>query len=106
VDAIKIDQSFVRRLSQDPTAAAVIQSVVDLGRALRLEVIVEGIETAKQARLLAELCPDAQLQGHFFSPPLAPDDLAQIAATHRRVRPLRHPRAADGELAEAVGSHS
>ncbi len=106
VDAIKIDQSFVRRLSQDPTAAAVIQSVVDLGRALRLEVIVEGIETAKQARLLAELCPDAQLQGHFFSPPLAPDDLAQIAATHRRVRPLRHPRLADGELVEAVGSRS
>jgi len=105
VDAIKIDQSFVRRLSQDPTAAAVIQSVVDLGRALRLEVIVEGIETAKQARLLAELCPDAQLQGHFFSPPLTPEELAQVAATHKRVRPLRHPRLADGELAEAVGSH-
>ncbi|MHB8325545.1 MAG: putative bifunctional diguanylate cyclase/phosphodiesterase [Candidatus Dormibacteria bacterium] len=105
VDAIKIDQSFVRRLSQDPTAAAVIQSVVDLGRALRLEVIVEGIETARQARLLAELCPDAHMQGHYFSPPLTPEELELVAATPKRVRPPRLQRPVDGALAEAVGTH-
>lgn len=89
VDVIKIDQSFVRRLAVDQTAAAVVQSVVDLGRALRLEVIVEGVETSKQARLLAELCPAARLQGHFFSPALTADQLLILARSEGRVRPLR-----------------
>ncbi|MHB8313306.1 MAG: EAL domain-containing protein, partial [Candidatus Dormibacteria bacterium] len=81
------------------------QSVVDLGRALRLEVIVEGIETARQARLLAELCPDAHMQGYYFSPPLTPEELELVAATPKRVRPPRHQRPVDGELVEAVGTH-
>ncbi len=89
VDAIKVDQSFVRRLSNDPAAAAVVQSVVDLGRALKLEVIVEGVETARQARTLRELCPDALLQGHYFSPAVAAAELELLARAGRRIRPLR-----------------
>ena len=94
VDVIKVDQSFVRRLSNDSTAAAVVQSVVDLGRALNLEVIVEGVETARQARLLGEICPEARLQGHYFSPAVSPGELALLAKSGRRVRPLRLRRTA------------
>ncbi|MHB1499661.1 MAG: putative bifunctional diguanylate cyclase/phosphodiesterase [Candidatus Dormibacteria bacterium] len=92
VDAIKVDQSFVRQLADDPTAAAVVQSVVDLGRALKLEVIVEGVETVRQARMLATLCPEALLQGHYFSTALAPTDLERWAQAPRRSRPNRRKR--------------
>ncbi len=95
VDAIKVDQSFVRRLVDDPTAAAVVQSVVDLGRALKLEVIVEGVETKQQAQVLGKLCPEALLQGHYFSPALAPTDLERwaLAPTRTSLPRRRRPRA-------------
>ncbi len=92
VDAIKVDQSFVRGLVDDPTAAAVVQSVVDLGRALKLEVIVEGVETEQQAEVLAKLCPEALLQGHHFSPALAPGDLKRWALAAERTDPPRRRR--------------
>ena len=92
VDAIKVDQSFVRGLVDDPTAAAVVQSVVDLGRALKLEVIVEGVETKQQAQMLGELCPEALLQGHYFSTALASADLERWALAPRRTAVSRRRR--------------
>jgi diguanylate cyclase (GGDEF)-like protein/PAS domain S-box-containing protein len=94
VDAIKVDQSFVRGLVHDPTAAAVVQSVVDLGRALKLEVIVEGVETKQQAQVLGELCPEALLQGHYFSTALAPADLERWALAPKRSAVARRRRPA------------
>lgn len=52
---IKIDQSFVRRLASESASHAVVSAAMDLGRALGLSVVAEGIETEEQARLLREL---------------------------------------------------
>ncbi|WP_175171886.1 EAL domain-containing protein [Achromobacter kerstersii] len=52
---IKIDQTFVRRLQSEPTAHAIVAAANELGRALGLAVVAEGIETAEQVGLLRSL---------------------------------------------------
>jgi diguanylate cyclase (GGDEF)-like protein/PAS domain S-box-containing protein len=70
LDQLKIDQSFVRHLTEDATDAMVAQTVIAMGRGLGLEVIAEGVETAGQhAFLLAQGC-DA-FQGYLFARPLS-----------------------------------
>ena len=69
VDRLKIDQSFVRDLAQDPDDAVIIRAIIQLGRNLRLEVIAEGTETVEQMDFLRrEGCTAAQ--GYLFSRPV------------------------------------
>jgi diguanylate cyclase (GGDEF)-like protein len=69
VDVLKIDRSFVSLLDGSPDEAAIVHGLVQLGRTLRLEVVAEGVETARQRdRLRAEHCDLAQ--GYLFSRPL------------------------------------
>jgi len=79
LDQLKIDQSFVRHLTEDATDAMVAQTVIAMGRGLGLEVIAEGVETAAQHEfLLAQGC-DA-FQGFRFARPLPlPDFEAAVA---------------------------
>jgi len=69
VDALKIDQSFVRNLDTDPNALAIVQGILALARSLRLLVIAEGIETRAQLSRLEELGCDL-LQGFAIGRPL------------------------------------
>jgi diguanylate cyclase (GGDEF)-like protein len=79
VDTLKIDQSFVRRLGQDNRTDAIIEAVVDLARALHMEITAEGVETRAQAAYLAEKgCHHAQ--GNYFSEPLSPEDFERFVA--------------------------
>ena len=67
-DKIKIDQSFVRGLSDEADCAAIVRAVVGLGRSLGMAVNAEGVETAAQlAALRAEGC--GEVQGYLFSRP-------------------------------------
>src|SRR6185312_15048058 len=69
---IKIDQSFVRKISDRPPPKdmAIIRSVIQMAHNLRLDVIAEGVETADQeAFLRVEKCEEAQ--GYFYSRPVA-----------------------------------
>jgi EAL domain-containing protein (putative c-di-GMP-specific phosphodiesterase class I) len=68
-DGLKIDRSFVNRLSESEDDRSIIQAIVGLGRALSLTVTAEGIETAGQLELLkAVQCDEGQ--GYFLSRPL------------------------------------
>lgn len=61
VDRLKIDQCFVRNLSDDPSDLAIVRAIVNLGHSLNLTVTVEGVETRPQASLLQSLgCDEAQ----------------------------------------------
>ncbi len=63
---LKIDKSFVERIDTDPTRAEIVRAIVELARALDLEVIAEGVESASQrARLATFRCASAQ--GFYFS---------------------------------------
>ena len=67
-DKIKIDKSFVDQLSQDADAAAIVASVVGLGRSLTLDITAEGVETDEQVTLLrAAGC--RIVQGFLFGVP-------------------------------------
>jgi diguanylate cyclase (GGDEF)-like protein len=60
-DELKLDRSFVLGMVEDPQDAAIVGSVVGLGRALGLRVVAEGVETAQVWQRLAELgCDVAQ----------------------------------------------
>jgi diguanylate cyclase len=71
VDAIKIDKSFVMSMESDAGNATIVQSTVDLGHNLGLEVVAEGVESAEIYNTLAELGCD-YAQGYFLSKPLEP----------------------------------
>jgi EAL domain-containing protein (putative c-di-GMP-specific phosphodiesterase class I) len=104
VDELKIDRSFMEKLTDGPAGAAVAESVVKLGRALSLAVVVEGVETAEQVALLEEISSDPMLQGFFFAEPLTPPDLERLIAaeeearladrSHSLIAAGRHPSAA------------
>jgi diguanylate cyclase (GGDEF)-like protein/PAS domain S-box-containing protein len=66
VDIIKIDQSFVRDMADDPGDEAIVNAVINLGRSLGIKVVAEGIECDAQARRLLELECDFG-QGFLFS---------------------------------------
>jgi diguanylate cyclase (GGDEF)-like protein/PAS domain S-box-containing protein len=68
-DAIKIDQSFVKGLTEDVDDTAVVRMIIELAHTLSLEVIAEGVETEEQATLLKEMGCDFA-QGYHFSKPL------------------------------------
>jgi len=71
VDAIKIDKSFVMSMESDAGNATIVQSTVDLGHNLGLEVVAEGVESIDVYNKLAELGCD-YAQGYFLSKPLEP----------------------------------
>jgi len=66
VDAIKIDRSFVAEITEARDDAALAAAIVSMGRAIRLRVIAEGVETAGQRELLAAWGCD-EMQGFLFS---------------------------------------
>jgi diguanylate cyclase (GGDEF)-like protein len=69
-DVVKIDRSFVTEMEMDPKAAAIVDTIVALGRTLHLTVTAEGVETAAQATALGEAGCD-QAQGYLFGRPLS-----------------------------------
>jgi predicted signal transduction protein with EAL and GGDEF domain len=75
IHRLKIDRCFIRDLPGDPSDAAITRSVIELARALDLQVIAEGVETEAQRAFLAELgCHE--FQGWLFAPALAPQQFA------------------------------
>lgn len=74
VTGLKIDRSFVDELAASKIARLIIRATIELGHALGLQIIAEGVETAGQARDLAALGVDVY-QGYFLSPPLPEDEL-------------------------------
>lgn len=76
IDKIKIDQSFVREMLDDQSAAGIVSSIIGLAKGLRLEVIAEGVETAEQLRFLCAAHCDVA-QGYLFSRPLTAAEFAQ-----------------------------
>jgi len=71
IDRIKVDQSFVREIGKNPGDEAIAGAIVSLGRALRLQVVAEGVETAAQLEFLQGLGCEL-IQGYYFAKPMPP----------------------------------
>ena len=66
-DTVKIDQSFVRRLNIDPSAAATVRAIASLAHAHGKHLVAEGVEDAEQAGLL-NLIGCESVQGYLYGP--------------------------------------
>lgn len=83
-DRLKIDQSFVADIPNDPDDVAIIQTIILLAKQLRLKVIAEGVETKGQKQFLLENgC--AEMQGYYFSRPVAPEEAVKKLFDDQRV---------------------
>jgi EAL domain-containing protein (putative c-di-GMP-specific phosphodiesterase class I) len=74
IDAVKIDRSFIRAMTENADATSIVSTIISLAQALRHKVVAEGVETEEQARLLRLLRCD-QMQGYLFSPPQPKDKI-------------------------------
>ncbi len=77
IDALKIDQSFVRQITTAPDETTIVTAVIAMGRSLKLRVIAEGVETDEELRFLqAHLCDEAQ--GYHLSRPVCAEQFAAL----------------------------
>jgi diguanylate cyclase (GGDEF)-like protein/PAS domain S-box-containing protein len=77
LDTLKIDQSFVRDITQNADDAAVVSAVISMAHDLRLSVVAEGVETLEQLRFLRSRQCD-MAQGYLFSRPLPADEIPPL----------------------------
>ncbi len=75
VDYLKIDQSFVKNLSEKSSEETLCQAIIVMAHKLGLQVIAEGVETREQAQLLNNMHCD-QFQGYLFAKPMSAKDFA------------------------------
>jgi EAL domain-containing protein (putative c-di-GMP-specific phosphodiesterase class I) len=79
IDTVKMDRSFVHDLAQGAGDAALVRSMLELGEALDLEIVAEGIESRHQVESLSTLrCGVGQ--GFHFAPPLTAEAVERLLA--------------------------
>ncbi len=80
IDALKIDQSFVRQITSAPDDTTIVTAVIGMGRSLDLRVVAEGVESLHELNFLrAHSCEEAQ--GYYFSRPVVPKQFAILLKT-------------------------
>ncbi len=93
VDEMKIDRTFVAKMSESKETGAIVRALVDLGRQLDIRVVAEGVETAAQRAALLELGCDAGQGFHFGKDVGEHEIVAEIERLRAAVRPVRVVRA-------------
>lgn len=80
---IKIDRSFVSQLN-GKRGVALVQSFTDLGHAIDIEIVAEGVETEQEMSQLQSIGAD-HVEGYLLSRPLPATGLAEWVTSHERV---------------------
>jgi EAL domain-containing protein (putative c-di-GMP-specific phosphodiesterase class I) len=73
IDAVKLDQSFVKDITTNTDDAAIAGAVVAMAHNMKLRVVAEGVETLEQLEFLHSLSCD-EMQGYFISRPVPADE--------------------------------
>ena len=85
-DVLKIDRSFVGRMTEGDQPLQIVRTIIELARVLGMDVVAEGIETNEQYRLLRQLgCRFGQ--GYLFARPMSADAVTQLLRLPGRVLP-------------------
>lgn len=84
VDMLKIDQSFVRDIPADPDDDVIAQAIIAMAHSLGIQVIAEGVETAKQLSFMrAHQCDG--MQGYYFSKPVTAEAMTKLLLNDRHL---------------------
>jgi diguanylate cyclase (GGDEF)-like protein len=82
---IKIDGSFVRDIQNQPASFKIVKSLLTLCADMKLDAVVEGVETAAELAVVQSLGASL-VQGYHFSRPLSPEDAASFLDASRSLR--------------------
>lgn len=83
VERLKIDQSFIRRLTEQPHDEAIVRAIIQMAHSLKLTTVAEGIEDAATLARLRELGCDRG-QGFYWSPALPAEEFAAYVRAQRQ----------------------
>ncbi|PPC73807.1 cyclic di-GMP phosphodiesterase [Pantoea sp. ICBG 985] len=81
IDAIKLDQSFVRNINKQPVSQSLVRAIVAVAKALDLQVIAEGIETKAEEKFVLTNGVDGR-QGYYYAKPMPAEQLGHWLAKH------------------------
>jgi EAL domain-containing protein (putative c-di-GMP-specific phosphodiesterase class I) len=85
-DALKIDRSFVGRITESEQSLQIVRTIIELARVLGMDVVAEGIETVEQYLVLLKLgCRFGQ--GFLFARPMTADAVSELLALPDRILP-------------------
>lgn len=85
-DTLKIDRSFVGRLTQGEQPLQIVRTIIELARVLGMDVVAEGIETREQYRLLRQMgCRFGQ--GYLFAKPMTAEETTRLLRLPGRILP-------------------
>lgn len=80
IHTIKIDRSFIRDITTNQDSAVLVEAIVSMAHALRMQVVAEGVETREQAEHLHGIgC--RLIQGYFFGKPMPKDEFDRYSST-------------------------
>ncbi|KEY58116.1 cyclic di-GMP phosphodiesterase Gmr [Serratia sp. DD3] len=88
LDAIKLDQSFVRGVDLNPVAQSLIRAIVAAAEALQFKVIAEGVETESESQFLDSVGVDGK-QGFLFARPMPPEQFEAWLQSYRPQSPAQ-----------------
>ena len=81
INAIKLDQSFIRNINEQPVSQSLVRAIVAVAKALTLEVIAEGIETKAEEEFVLLNGVDGR-QGYFYAKPMPAEQFGHWLAKH------------------------
>jgi len=76
VKELKIDKSFIDRVSNEESGLSIVKTIISLARNLKIKVIAEGVETEQQLNILKH-CDIDSVQGYYFAKPMPMDEFIQ-----------------------------
>jgi len=106
VQLLKIDQSFVRRMTQDRDDETIVRAITQMAKGMRLRTLAEGVEDVGTLRLLAGLGCDVG-QGYLWARPMPASEFTEFVR-HQAAHPKLHaePTLHSGLLPCSAASHS
>ena len=88
MQTLKIDQTFIAQLSGPNATTKVVEAIIALGKAMGLEVVAEGVETAQQYKIVRRLGCDLA-QGYFIARPMTAAQLWEWSGGYEDTQSLK-----------------